>query len=73
MRSLTFRDVISVLEDSGFSRIRVKGSHGHYEATIGGRRMLVTVQQNHPNDTVAKGTLSAIIRQSGLGKAAFLK
>ena len=62
---MKYRDVGGVLRDQGFERVRQRGSHRHFEATVGGKRRLVTLA-GKANDDVTKGTLAAIGRQSGL-------
>ena len=71
MPSLKLRDVIRILKRHGFEEIRTRGSHSQFEAVIDGRRRLVTVQTNHLNQVVRPGTLTSIIRQSGLRKKDF--
>ncbi|MBN8904546.1 MAG: type II toxin-antitoxin system HicA family toxin [Rhodospirillales bacterium] len=71
MKTLKFREIITILRDNGFEEDRVKGSHAQYVGVIGGQRRLVTVQTNHLSDTVDPGTFKSIIRNSGLPKSAF--
>ena len=59
------RDVERVLRSRGFECVRQRGSHRHFEATVGGKRRMVTLA-GKANDDVKKGTLAAIKRQSGL-------
>jgi len=73
LKSLKFREIISVLKANGFVEKNVKGSHAHYEAIIDGQKRLVTVQTNHLGDTADPGTFKSIIRQSGLAKGKFIK
>ena len=71
MPCLKFKDVIKILENEGFERVRVRGSHGHFKAEIDGEIKLVTCQVDKPNADVKKGTLGSIVRQSGLSKKLF--
>jgi predicted RNA binding protein YcfA (HicA-like mRNA interferase family) len=73
VRTLKFREVIAILVAHGFREARTKGSHAQYKAVIEAQPRTVTVQTNHPSDTVDPRTLSSIIRQSGLPKSAFEK
>lgn len=60
-------DVTRVLERGGFSLSHQKGSHAYYRRD--GRWVTVPM---HPGE-LAKGTLHAIIRQSGLEPERFAK
>ncbi len=73
MKTLKFREVIKILTEHGFYVDRTKGSHAQYKALIDGQPRTVTVQINHPSDTVDPGTLKSIIRTSGLPRAVFEK
>ena len=64
------REVIAVLESSGFVLDRQKGSHRHFEGMVGERRRMVTVP-GKDGDEVPRGTLASIRRQSGLRRALF--
>jgi len=68
--SMTARDVIRKLKKAGFVFDRqAKGSHEIYYNPKTKRRVTVP---NHPGD-LPKGTLRAIIKQSGLTVEEFLK
>jgi len=56
------RQVVKVLENIGFQRIRQSGSHVTYRHPDG-RWTIVSV---HPGKTIPKGTLRKIIRDAGL-------
>jgi predicted RNA binding protein YcfA (HicA-like mRNA interferase family) len=65
--SLKSREVIKVLEKLGFVFVRQKGSHRIYvKGSIG-----ITIPY-HTKD-LKKGTLKAIIKQTGLSVEEFLK
>ena len=64
------KDVTALLLANGFRLVRQKGSHRRFEGTVGGERRRVTVP-GKDNDEVAKGTLAAIRRQSGLNRKLF--
>ncbi|MFQ5452408.1 MAG: type II toxin-antitoxin system HicA family toxin [Candidatus Paceibacterota bacterium] len=68
MPSLKAREVLEVLFAAGFKKLRTSGSHIRLKK---GKR-LVTVAY-HSKTTVPKGTLSSIIRQSGLTRKKFLE
>lgn len=62
--SLTAREVIRVLRSAGFVFDRqAKGSHEIWYNSQTRRRVTVP---NHPGRPIARGTLMAIIRESGL-------
>ena len=64
---LSATKVIKALKRLGFNIVRQSGSHIHLWHDE--RRVLVTVP-NHPE--LAKGTLNAIIKQSGIDRKTFL-
>ena len=65
------RDVCSILSEAGFAHVRTRGSHAVMQAVDGeGNSRTVPVPLH---DTVKKGTLKSIIRQSGLDQALFMK
>ena len=69
---MTFRQVIDILEKNGIQFKRQgKGSHRLYEGTIGGEKRVVVVAYSNLGDEVKPGTLSAIIRRSGIPKNHF--
>ena len=68
--SLTAREVIRVLRSAGFVFDRqAKGSHEIWCNPETRRRVTVP---NHPGRPIARGTLMAIIRESGLAVEEFL-
>ncbi len=68
--SLTAREVIHVLRAAGFVFDRqAKGSHEIWYNPETRRRVTVP---NHPGRPIARGTLMAIIRESGLTVEEFL-
>jgi predicted RNA binding protein YcfA (HicA-like mRNA interferase family) len=60
--SVTARQVVRVLEQIGFQRVRQSGSHATYRHPDG-RWTIVSV---HASKTIPKGTLRKIIRDAGL-------
>jgi predicted RNA binding protein YcfA (HicA-like mRNA interferase family) len=59
-------------EPHGFELDRQSGtSHRVYKGHIGGRTRLVVVACHSENDDIKPGTLSSMIRQSGLPKRTF--
>jgi predicted RNA binding protein YcfA (HicA-like mRNA interferase family) len=59
------RDVIRMVEQDGWYRVVIEGSHRQYKhATKPGR---VTIN-GHPGDDMPKGTLGSIKRQTGLAR-----
>jgi predicted RNA binding protein YcfA (HicA-like mRNA interferase family) len=59
------RDVIRLIEEDGWYLVRTKGSHRQYKHPT--KPGLVTIA-GHPNDDLAEGTLSSILRQAQLQK-----
>jgi predicted RNA binding protein YcfA (HicA-like mRNA interferase family) len=67
---LTAREVVRALKAAGFVFDRqAKGSHEIWFNPQSRRRVTVP---NHPGHPVARGTLMAIIRESGLSAEEFL-
>jgi predicted RNA binding protein YcfA (HicA-like mRNA interferase family) len=58
------RDVIRLIEEDGYL-VRTKGSHRQYKHPT--KPGLVTIA-GHPNDDLAEGTLSSILKQAQLQK-----
>ncbi|HEU0155895.1 MAG TPA: type II toxin-antitoxin system HicA family toxin [Stellaceae bacterium] len=56
------REVIRALEDDGWRRVRIKGSHHVFRHKAKPGRVIVP----HPERDIPIGTLRAIERQSGL-------
>ncbi len=67
---LSGRELIRALERLGFQQVRHRGSHVFMrkEASDGMRETVVPL-----HSTVAKGTLSAILRQSGVDRDALME
>jgi predicted RNA binding protein YcfA (HicA-like mRNA interferase family) len=63
------REVVRALERAGFSVVRVRGSHYQLANPANGRRVTVPY---HTRD-LSRGTLNAILHQSGLTAEDFLK
>jgi predicted RNA binding protein YcfA (HicA-like mRNA interferase family) len=69
---MTYRQVITILEENGFYFERYgKGSHRVYQAHHSGKRWSVILSFGRPGEDVKPGTLSAIMRQSGLSRDVF--
>ncbi|MCY4185001.1 MAG: type II toxin-antitoxin system HicA family toxin [Rhodobacteraceae bacterium] len=68
---MKFREVVKILEKNGFELIRTRGSHNIFRSCGNGSTKMVSVPFNR--NELPKGTLSAIIRQSGLDKNLFGK
>jgi predicted RNA binding protein YcfA (HicA-like mRNA interferase family) len=67
---MKFRDFIRILESHGFELDRQRGSHRTYKGVIRGSIRVVTVACHRESEDVRQGTLSSMIRQSGLPKEA---
>jgi predicted RNA binding protein YcfA (HicA-like mRNA interferase family) len=69
---MKFRDFIRILVRNGFALERQSGSsHRVYKGYIDRRTRLVVVACHSENDDIKSGTLSSMIRQSGLAKRMF--
>lgn len=68
LRVLSGRDVCKILEAEGFSVVRQRGSHIVMQKASDGTTTTVPVP-DHPE--LKTGTLSSIIRQSGLSRSLF--
>jgi predicted RNA binding protein YcfA (HicA-like mRNA interferase family) len=67
---LTRQELIAILRVHGFTLKRQVGSHQQWEATVSGRRRLVTVDASVRE--FSGWLLNRMIHQSGLPKFAFL-
>jgi len=63
--------VEAVLASAGFKPVRTKGSHTHWEGTIGDVRRLVTVDHLNSRKEKYGPLLNKMITQSGLTKKQF--
>ena len=61
------REIISILEKEGFVFVSQKGSHGKFEHTTFKNIIIVPMNKRQ----IPQGTLSSIIRQSGLRRNNF--
>jgi predicted RNA binding protein YcfA (HicA-like mRNA interferase family) len=59
------RDLLHLLEQSGWKLDRTKGSHRQYRHPAKPHLRTITVS-GHLSDEVPKGTLNAILKQAGL-------
>ncbi len=57
------RDVMRMIEEDGWVLVRTRGSHRQYKHPE--KPGLVTIA-GHPNDDLAPGTYSSILKQAGL-------
>lgn len=63
---LSSREVAKILTDHGFTLVSQKGSHQKYRHSDGHSAIVPAARKEIP-----RGTLSSIIRQSGLPKELF--
>ncbi len=68
LRVLSGREVCKILAEHGFKEVRQKGSHIILQRKLGDTTITVPVP-DHPE--LRLGTLSGIIRQSGLPRSFF--
>ena len=59
------REVIRLIEDDGWYLVKMKGSHRQYKNPKKVGRVTVA---GHPNDDLAPGTLSSVLKQAQLLK-----
>jgi len=67
---LTAKEVLKILRENGFEIVGRKGSHIRLKRKVPPPARIVIVPDFHE---IPRGTLSSIIRQSGLPKEKFLK
>ena len=68
LRVLSGPEVCKILERHGFVAVRQRGSHRIMQLKTEGTTVTVPVPLH---DTLRRGTLQSIIRQSGLSKSLF--
>jgi predicted RNA binding protein YcfA (HicA-like mRNA interferase family) len=68
LRVLSGAEVCGILENNGFVAVRQRGSHQIMQKRVEGMTTTVPVPLHNPR---RRGTLSGIIRQSGLAKTLF--
>ncbi|MEX2009509.1 MAG: type II toxin-antitoxin system HicA family toxin [Dongiaceae bacterium] len=68
---MTFREFIRILRENGFALDHQRGSHRVYKGELAGKVRLVVVAPHRESDDIKRGTLSSMIRQSGLSKKLF--
>jgi len=68
LRVLSGREVCRILEAEGFSEVRRRGSHVVMQKRVGNTTTTVPVPDH---SELKAGTLSSIIRQSGLSRDLF--
>lgn len=70
----TFAEFVAIIASYGFVEIRHGAtSHRRYRGTVDNAVKFVDVAGHSPNDSIAPGTLNAMIRQCGLPKRLFRK
>ncbi|MCL5774001.1 MAG: type II toxin-antitoxin system HicA family toxin [Firmicutes bacterium] len=57
------RNIIKLIEDDGWYLVVTKGSHRQYKHPAKAGRVTIA---GHPNDDLAPGTLSSILKQAKL-------
>ena len=69
---MKYRSFIHILREHGFDLHRQRGtSHRVYKGVVAGEIRLVVVACHRESDDIKPGTLSSMIRQSGLSKKLF--
>jgi predicted RNA binding protein YcfA (HicA-like mRNA interferase family) len=68
LRVLSGSEACKILEGHGFEAVRQRGSHRIMQLRAKGTTVTVPVPLH---DTLRRGTLQSIIRQSGLAKSLF--
>jgi predicted RNA binding protein YcfA (HicA-like mRNA interferase family) len=68
---MRFNEFIRIIETHGFELARQRGSHRTYRGRVSGEVRVVVVACHRESDDIKPGTLSSMIRQSGLPKQRF--
>jgi len=68
LRRLSGAEVCAILQEHGFVEVRRRGSHVVMQKRVAGSTVTVPVPDH---DEIKIGTLSSIIRQSGLARSSF--
>lgn len=68
LRILSGRDVCKILTQHGFQKVRQKGSHIIMQKQQGNSTITIPIPDH---DEIKTGTLTGIIRQSGLPRSLF--
>ena len=68
LRILSGKDVCKILSLQGFEKVRQKGSHIFMQKREGNTTITIPVPDH---DELKRGTLSGIIKQSGLPRSLF--
>ena len=68
----TFREVHNFLLDRGFTLHHKRGSHFYFKKYVTGKIYMTHVQY-HGAKSIPPGTMSAIIRQSGITRDEWLR
>lgn len=68
---MKFRDFVRIILDHGFALERQESSHRVFKGTVGGLTRIVVVAYHREGDDIKRGTLSSLIRQSGLSRKLF--
>jgi predicted RNA binding protein YcfA (HicA-like mRNA interferase family) len=68
LRVLSGSEVCKILEEHGFIAVRQRGSHRIMQLQTGPATITIPVPLHN---TLRRGTLQSIIRQSGLGRSLF--
>lgn len=68
LRVLSGREICTILEGHGFTEVRRRGSHVVMQRRTGAGTVTVPVPDHRE---IKRGTLRAIIRQSGVPREAF--
>ncbi|PIR87546.1 MAG: toxin HicA [Candidatus Harrisonbacteria bacterium CG10_big_fil_rev_8_21_14_0_10_45_28] len=68
----TFKNVQTFLLKNGFSLHHIRGSHYYFKKYTSGK-IYMTHVQHHGKKSIPKGTLMAIIRQSGIPKEKWIE
>ena len=58
---MKIRDIIKILHNDGWYKVKQKGSHIQYKHSV--KKGLVTVSYHKPSDDISPGTLNSILKQ----------
>ncbi len=62
---MKIRDVIKLIEADGWYLVTIKGSHRQFKHPTKSGRVTIA---GHPNDDLAAGTLSSVVKQAQVQK-----
>ncbi len=62
---MKIKDVIKLIQEDGWYRVAIKGSHQQYKHPLKPGRVTIA---GHPNEDLSPGTLNSILKQARIKK-----